>query len=282
MKRLLWVFSVNCFFLLSVFSAEYNIKQFGAVSDTSLLCTKAIQDAIDKCSSDGGGKVVIPAGHYKTGTIILKSHVNLYLEQGAILWGSTNLKDYIKIKPDFVSLRTQDATVQLIYAENASNISISGQGIIDGQGKVFKKLSMNDEGITRPHLLRFITCNYINVEGVFFRNSGCWMQHYLACDYLMIRNVRVLNRNNYNNDALDLDGCRNVTVSDFVSDTDDDGITIKSTSLRISENIVISNCIVSSRCNGIKCGTESSGGFRNIAITNCVVKPSEIAVKQSI
>jgi polygalacturonase len=100
------------------------------------------------------------------------------------------------------------------------------------------------------------------------------MQHYLACDRVQIRGIKVFNRNNYNNDALDLDGCHDVTVSDMLADSDDDAITLKSTSPRLCENIVIHDCIVSSHCNGIKLGTETNGGFRNINISNCMVKPS--------
>jgi polygalacturonase len=101
------------------------------------------------------------------------------------------------------------------------------------------------------------------------------MQHYLACDRVLIRGIKVYNRNNYNNDALDLDGCHDVRVSDLIADSDDDAITLKSTSPRLCENIVIHDCIVSSHCNAIKLGTETNGGFRNISISNCVVKPSE-------
>lgn len=216
----------------------------------------------------------MPAGAYKTGTIILKSNVELHLEHGATLLGSTSLADYKQLKPDYLSLRTQRETIQLIYAFRANNISITGSGTIDGQGRGFKKLSTNDEGITRPHLLRFICCERVTVDGISLRNSGCWMQHYLACDDVRISGIRVFNRNNYNNDALDLDGCHNVVVSGMISDSDDDGITLKSTSPRLCENISISNCVVSSHCNAIKLGTETNGGFRNINIHNIVVKPS--------
>lgn len=263
-----------CVFSLNAMSKSYVITDFGAIADTSRLSTVAIQKAIDKCNLNGGGKVIIPAGNFKTGTIILKSNVILYLENGAVLYGSQNLNDYKKLKPDYVSLRTQTATIQLIYAENATNIGIVGYGEINGQGKGFKKLTETDEGITRPHLIRFITCSNIYLENINLKNSGCWMQHYLACEKMRINNVRVFNRNNYNNDALDLDGCRDVTVSNFISDSDDDGITLKSTSPKPCENITITNCIVSSRCNAIKMGTESNGGFKNISISNCVIKPS--------
>ena len=81
-------------FAISAAAADYNILDHGAVSDTTVLSTKAIQQAIDECSKGGGGRVVVPAGNFKTGTIILKSNVNLHLEQGATLYGSTRLEDY--------------------------------------------------------------------------------------------------------------------------------------------------------------------------------------------
>ena len=267
-----------CFSSWNLQAKNYIITDFGAKPDTSSLSTAAIQKAINTCNSNGGGQVIVPAGHFKTGSIILKSNVNLHLESGAILYGSRDLKDYIKLKPKYISLRTQTATIQLIYAENAANVGITGFGEIDGQGSGFKKLSWNDEGITRPHLLRFITCTNVNIENISLKNSGCWMQHFLACEKVRIHGEKVFNRNNFNNDGLDLDGCRNVTVSDFISDSDDDGITLKSTSPKPCENITITNCVVSSRCNAIKMGTESNGGFKNISISNCVVKPSAVDV----
>jgi len=253
---------------------DYNIVDFGAKNDTTVLSTTAIQQAIDQCSAKGGGRVVVPAGGYTTGTLVLRSHVDLHLETGATLYGSTRLDDYRPLTTSYVSLRTWGPTVQLIFADGVEDVSISGRGTIDGRGASFKKLSWNDEGITRPHLLRFVQSRDISITDVTLRNSGCWMQHYLACDRVQIRGIKVFNRNNYNNDALDLDGCHDVTVSDVIADSDDDGITLKSTSPRLCENIVIQNCIVSSHCNAIKLGTETNGGFRNINISNCVVKPS--------
>ena len=272
------------FFLLSTFltfmvvpseAADYNILNYGAQSDTTKLSTAAIQQAIDDCSKAGGGRVVVPAGIYKIGTIILKSDVHLYLEQGATLYGSTDLKDYLPMKSDYVSLRTHTTTIQLIYADKVKNVVISGFGTIDGRGRAFKKLSWNDEGITRPHLLRFIQSEDIIVKDITLKNSGCWMQHYLACNRLRIDGIKVFNRNNYNNDALDIDGCHDVIVKGMMADSDDDGITLKSTSPRLCENVRISDCVVSSHCNAVKLGTETNGGFRNINISGIVVKPSE-------
>ena len=260
--------------VLNAKAADFNILDYGAKSDTTQLSTSALQQAIDDCSKAGGGRVVVPAGQYKIGTVVLKSHVHLYLEQGATLYGSTNLDDYLPMKSDFVSLRTHTTTIQLIYADKVSHVVISGQGTIDGRGRAFKKLSWNDEGITRPHLLRFIQSEDITVKDITLRNSGCWMQHYLACDRLNIDGIKVFNRNNYNNDALDIDGCHDVIVRGVMADSDDDGITLKSTSPRLCENVRISDCLVSSHCNAVKLGTETNGGFRNINISGIVVKPS--------
>ena len=260
--------------VLNAKAADFNIRDYGAKSDTTQLSTSALQQAIDDCSKAGGGRVVVPAGQYKIGTVVLKSHVHLYLEQGATLYGSTNLDDYLPMKSDFVSLRTHTTTIQLIYADKVSHVVISGQGTIDGRGRAFKKLSWNDEGITRPHLLRFIQSEDITVKDITLRNSGCWMQHYLACDRLNIDGIKVFNRNNYNNDALDIDGCHDVIIRGLMADSDDDGITLKSTSPRLCENVRISDCLVSSHCNAVKLGTETNGGFRNINISGIVVKPS--------
>lgn len=266
--------------IMDAAAADYNITAYGAVNDTTRLSTAAVQRAIDECSQAGGGRVVVPTGGYKIGTIVLKSNVNLHLEHGATLYGSTDLADYRPMKSDYVSLRTQTETIQLVYADNADNVVIDGYGTIDGRGRSFKKLSWNDEGITRPHLLRFIQSRDVTVKDITLRNSGCWMQHYLACDRVRIDGIKVKNRNNYNNDALDIDGCHDVVVTGMIADSDDDAITLKSTSPRMCENVTITGCVVSSHCNAIKLGTETNGGFRNINISGICVKPSEDQTSQ--
>lgn len=274
MKKITLISLFCCIGLFVANGADYNIKKFGAVSDTTKYSTKAIQRAIDVCSEAGGGRVVVPAGNYKIGSIVLKSNVNLHLELGATLYGSTNIKDYTPFGTDFKSLRTQGTTVQLIYGDKVENVVIDGYGTIDGRGRNFKVTRGKDEGITRPHLLRFVQSKNIVVRDIAMQNSGCWMQHYLACDHVRIEGITIFNRNTFNNDGLDLDGCHDVIVSNCFVDSDDDGIVLKSTSPRLCENITISNCVISSHCNAVKMGTETTGGFRNININNIVVMPS--------
>ena len=255
-------------------SQNYHILEMGAKNNGRTLNTTVIQKAIDSCSAAGGGTIFFPAGYYLTGSLQLKSNITLYLDQGATLLGSTHLEDYRSIKPDYLALRTAEATRQLIFAEGQENMAIVGKGTLDGQGEAFEKQGSNDEGIRRPHLLQMINCKDIKIEGVTFKNSGAWMQHYLACDRVQIKGIKIYNHSNYNNDGIDIDGCHDVTISDCIIDSDDDGIVLKSTSPRSCENVVISNCVVSSHTNALKMGTETTGGFQSISISNITISPS--------
>lgn len=271
------------FIVPNLYSAEngvFNIVKYGAVDDGKFLNTNIIQRAIDECSIIGG-KVVIPPGKFLTGSLNLKSNVTIELLKGAILLGSTNLTDYEEHIPVLKSYNDVFLRHSLFYAERVENISIIGEGIIDGQGAAFVRNTKEkpERYMNRPFIIRFVECKNVNIEGIQMRNSAMWMQQYLACEYLTIRGIKVYNHANYNNDMIDIDGCKNVIISDCFGDTDDDGITLKSTSERITENVTITNCIISSHCNAIKLGTESIGGFKNITISNIVVKPSESKTK---
>ncbi len=158
---------------LSVSARNFDITEYGAVSDTTCLSTMALQNAIDACSNSGGGRVVVPTGNYKIGSIRLKSNVHLYLEEGATLYGSTDIKDYVPFTSSYISLRTGIPTIQLIYADSVENVSISGFGTIDGRGKAFPKLSWDDAVLTRSQLLLIIRGKDITVGCITLKNSGC-------------------------------------------------------------------------------------------------------------
>jgi len=254
----------------------FNVFSFGASGKGVTLDTEAIQSAIDACTEAGGGTVVFPAGTYLSGTLMLREHVNLHLEEGATLLGSINLEDYPEIKSQ-VPHYYQDVVLRsLIFGENLSHVSITGKGTIDGQGAAFvvRTSKKPDRYLDRPYIIRMIDCRNVLVQDINMRNSAMWMQHYLACENLTVSGIKVYNHANQNNDMIDIDGCRNVIISDCYGDTDDDALTFKSTSEHPCENITVTNCVLSSHCNAIKCGTESTGGFKNIAISNCIIKPS--------
>ena len=258
-------------------SSGYSVTRFGALGDGENLDTEAIQSAIDACAESGGGTVNFPTGRYLSGTLMMKDHVNLHLQEGATLLGSTNPEDYPEIKTRIRSYYDEIVLKSLIFGEDLSYVSITGKGTIDGQGEAFVVSTKKkpDRYLNRPHIIRMIACNNVQVKDINMRNSAMWMQHYLACENLTITGIKVYNHANQNNDMIDIDGCRNVIISDCYGDTDDDALTFKSTSEHACENITVTNCILSSHCNAIKCGTESTGGFKNFTISNCVIKPSD-------
>lgn len=265
--------------LLTSISAwgQYNILDYGADRSGAMISTNAINSAIEQCAAAGGGTVVIPSGKFLTGTVMLKDNVELHLQMGAVLLASINRDDFPRQpQPVYRSLKDKGGWFALIFAEGARNIAITGRGMIDGNGAQQQPdpALFGGDLDGRPRNILFISCKNVRVEGITMRNSGMWNQHYLDCEDVLIDRIEVYNHANRNNDGIDIDGCRRVVVSNSVFDSDDDGITLKSTGPAPTEDVVITNCVVSSFCNAIKAGTESSGGFRNISISNCVVKPS--------
>ncbi len=245
----------------------FNIGDYGATGSGKQLDTQAIQRAVDEAGRRGGGVVYFPPGTYLSGTIFLKDNVTLHLESGATLLASTRRDDYPELAPDFRSFTDQTLQISLIYGENLRNVSITGGGVIDGQGAAYPEERYEE----RPYLLKFVSCRNVLVSGLTLRNAPTWVQHYLACDFLTIRGLRVISQVNWNNDMMDIDGCSNVHISDCYGDTGDDAITLKSTSGRICENVTITNCILYCSSHAIKFGTESNGGFKNITVSNIVI-----------
>jgi polygalacturonase len=253
----------------------YDIRHSGAIGDGNTDNTLFIQKAIDSCAVTGG-KVYFPNGVYLSGTLVLKSNVTLHISAGATLLGQPNTKFYPYQNSGIRFYGEDWAKQALIFCQGQKNVAIEGQGEIDGQGAAYVTTTLKkpDRYRDRPYLLWFAGCENVSVTGVRLQNSAFWMQHYLGCKYLRIDGIKIWNHSNKNNDMMDIDGCSYVTISNIIGDSDDDGITIKSTSPLVSEHITITNCILSSHCSAIKFGTESVGGFRNIAISNCVIKPS--------
>lgn len=256
-----------------------NVKTFGAKGNGTTLDTKAIQKAVDHCTAQGGGTVWFPAGRYLTTTVFLKDNVTLDIPAGTTILGATDISLYPVLTPKIPYYSNDNIHFALFYAEGNQNISLRGNGIIDGQGAAFKDTSpaFPKNYNARPFVFWFVQVKGLTVKELHLRNSGFWMQHYLNCEEVLIDGIEVFNHSNKNNDMMDIDGCKNVRIVNCLGDSDDDGITLKSMNQYPVENVVISNCILSSHCNAIKCGTESSGGFKNIAITNCVVRPSIVS-----
>jgi len=251
--------------------SSFRIPDYGAVGDGRTLCTAAIQKAIDAAARAGGGTVVIPPGTWLSGTITLKSRVILHLQRGSTLLGSPNVAHYPERIPALRSYTDKYTCRSLIYAEDCEHMALTGDGTIDGNGGAFPKKKEPEFYKLRPFLLRAINCRDVRVENIHLRNSAMWMQHYLGCQRVRLRGLTVFNHCNYNNDGIDIDGCRDVSISECMIDADDDGLCLKSTLPRPTENVTITNCVLRSHCTALKMGTESNGGFRNITISNCTI-----------
>jgi polygalacturonase len=258
----------------SVFGAEnvYDVRDYGAKPDGKTLSTKSIQKAIDECAKQGGGTVYFPPGTFLSGTIYMKSNVTLRLDTGSTLLGSTNLKDYPPTVQAFRSYTDSYTDKSLIYGEKLQRIAITGNGTIDGQGRAFKGPYK-----VRPYMIRIIQCQNVLVKDVTIQNSPMWVQHYLACDDVLIDRITVRSHVNGNNDGIDIDSCHRVIISNCNVDSQDDAIVLKSTSARSCRNVTVSNCVLRSTCNALKMGTESNGGFQNIVITGCSIYDTHLA-----
>lgn len=240
-----------------------------------ILATKAIQKAIDAATRQGGGTVLLGNGDYVSGTIQLRSNVTLMIDENARLLGSVNINDYEEhiAKRKTVMDTHMGMNQSLIFAEECENIAICGKGIIDGRGT--KENFPGDETVCetpgRPFLMRIIDCKNVSIEDISLKDAACWMQNYLNCENMLLKNIHVENQANYNNDGIDVDGCRNVLIRDCFVSSGDDAMCFKGASQKSTENVLIENCVFLSSCNAIKIGTDTQGDFRNIYIRDCKI-----------
>ncbi len=270
---------------LSVPSSVYDIKQYGAVDDGVTVNTYAIANAIDDCSKAGGGTVYIPAGTFLTGTIILKSNVHLYLEAGAVLKFSNNVKEFPVVISRWEGVK-QEVYASCIFAENAENISVTGFGLIDGGGEYWWNLFRREENLyPRPKLISFDDCKHILISGVKMVDSPSWTVHPLRCDDVTITRITIVNPSNSpNTDGINPESCSNVRISDCHIDVGDDCIAIKAgteeTEEKIScENIVITNCTMIHGHGAIVLGSEMSGDIRNVTVSNCIFEGTDRGIR---
>lgn len=266
------------FFSFIVFHStakNINILDYGAIADGKTLNTKAVQKAIDDCSISGGGTVTVPTGQFLIGTIYLKNDVNLNLETGAVLLGSTKIEDY-------------DPQI-LIRALQVKNISITGNGTIDGQGHTFwipadKSKIPYDRAPEWIHpeksprnLVKLEGCTNVNILNVHLKGAESWTLHLLGCDEVLVNGITIRNPlQGPNTDGIDIQACSNVRIANCDIYTRDDAICLKNRDPRyihkVCENITVTNCILTSVCNSFKIGTESQGDFKNIVFSNSVIK----------
>ena len=255
-------------------------------TDGKTLCTQQLQQAIDAIYKKGGGRLVLTKGTYLTGGLMLHSGVELYLEEGATLLGSTNPYDYQPISVAQTNdTRNDNASMALLMADGAENISITGSGTIDGQGQ---QLALNIDSLhhtgecidpnynqrrqrpsetARPKLLFLYGCKNVQIEGVKLRSSANWGLSLHLCNQVNLQRLDIENRAYWNNDGIDLTDCQHVLVADCKINSADDGVCLKSYHAE-SEcyDVEIARCDICSSASAVKFGTASWGGFRKVYV----------------
>lgn len=235
--------------------------------------TGKLQQAIDCASAQGGGTVLLEKGDYVTGSIVMKDNVRLMVARGARLLASTDLADF----PEHICRRVtvQDTHMgmnqALIFAEGCSNIALQGEGEIDGRGTPDNFHGDETQHGTpgRPFLIRMVDCKGVHICGITLRNAACWMENYFNCEDVLLEDVTVRNQANYNNDGIDIDGCRNVIIRRCDVISGDDALCFKGASEMPTERVLVEDCSLYSACNALKVGTDTQGDFRQVLVRNC-------------
>ena len=247
---------------------------YGARGDGKTKDTSAIQHAIDSCSAQAGGTVLLSAGTYLSAPIELKSNVTLHLDKGATLLGSPDHADY-PARTEFRAPGQQS----LISAHGATHIAITGEGTVDGNGASWWTMAraIKDTGIlgsehTRPRLVVLEHCQHVLLEGVTFQNSPMWQIVPYYSDDVVIRNVRILAPPHApNTDAIDPFSSTHVLIDHVFADVGDDDIAIKSGMIGSpgpdapSRYITIRNCTFL-HGHGVSVGSELAGGAQDILV----------------
>ena len=259
----------------SIGEAFFNVVAYGAVGDGATNSTKAINSAIDAAASAGGGTVLVPAGRFLSGSIVLKSNVTLHVEPGATILGSNDEKDFPEVEGWWSNN---------IHADGALNIAITGGGTIDGRGQYWwARIKRGEKRINRPNLVGMRNCRGVLIRDVKLINSPMWTVRPIFCTNVTVDRVSICNpADSPNTDGINPDSCSNVHISNCHIDVGDDCVTIKSgTQLepdrrgRPCENITVTNCTMIHGHGGVVIGSETTGGIKNIVISNCVFQDTD-------
>ena len=300
-----------------VFSKRvFNIKNYGAIEGGTVKNTEAIKKTIEAAEKAGGGKVVIPEGKWLTGPIHLDNNINLYVSKGAELLFSQDFKDYLPVvfsRHEGIECYKYSA---FIYANGKKNIAVTGEGILNGQGKpwwghkdeqknggvMLREMAKNNvpvkerifdgshNDLLRPAFFQPMNCKNVLVEGVTFMYGAFWTITPTLCENVIVRKVKIVTYGDYghtpNGDGVDPSSCKNVLIEYCDMSTGDDCIAIKSgrdeDGLRVNkptENLVARYNFFRMGHGGIVIGSETSGGIKNIYGYKCYCNGTDRALR---
>ena len=284
-----------------------DIRDHGAVEGGELKNTVAFAAAIEACAKAGGGRVLVPAGRWLTGPIHLRSHINLYLAEGAEIIFSDRPEDYLPV------VLVRGGGIELynyspfIYAKDCEDVAITGPGKLNGNAEAWrawqkretkgifslapkgvpveKRIFGTPEAAIRPNFVVFWNCRNVLMEGFTIGGGANWTIHPVYCENIIIRRVHVLTEGP-NNDGIDPDSCRNVLIEHCVFDTGDDCVVLKSgyneDGWRVAkpmENLVMRWCSSRRGHGGLVIGSEMSGDVRNVYVHDCEFTGTDRAVR---
>ena len=265
---------------------SYNILTFGAKGDGVTDDAAAIQTAINRCSAEGGGVVLLPRNHvYMSGPVELKSNVELRLEATATL--KANPDESIYKLSAFGENRGEG--MLWLWAKDAENISITGKGTIHGNGIAFMGAELEDSYELkpladqtfdpRPHVLTLTNVQNLTIRDVTIKEGAYWTVHLIGCNEAVIDGINLLNNLKIRNgDGIDLDHSKNVRIANCHITSGDDCICLKNRrefeQYGSCHDIVVTNCVMSSRSCAVKIGSENMDSIYNVVFDNCIITGS--------
>ena len=277
---LLWLVS------LSYAQTVYDVTAVGAVGDGKTDDALAIQCAIDRCSAEGGGRVLFPRNHtFLAGPIELKSNVELHLEATATL--KANPDESIYQLSAFGENRGEG--MLWLYANGAENLSITGKGTIHGNGIAFMGAELEDSYELkpladqtfdpRPHVLTLTAVKNLTIRDVTIKEGAYWTVHLIGCNEAVIDGINLLNNLKIRNgDGIDIDHSKNVRIANCHITSGDDCICLKNRrefeQYGSCHDITVTNCVMSSRSCAIKIGSENMDSIYNVVFDNCIITGS--------
>lgn len=265
-------------------AADFNVTGYGAKGNGVTDDAKAIQRAIDACSASGGGSVIIPSGKtFMAGPLHLKSNVDLHLQPNSVLLA--NPDEAVYTESAFRENRGEG--MMWISGKDIHNVSITGQGRIDGNGVAFMGQELDDsyelKPVTdfdpRPHILTLVNASNVKINGVTIANSAYWTVHLVGCYDVAISDISLLNNLKIRNgDGIDIDHSRKVRISNCFIESGDDCICLKNRrefeEYGPCEDVVVTNCIMTSRSCAVKIGSENMDAIHRVLFDNCIITKS--------
>lgn len=277
--------------------------------DSSRLITAQINQSIAELSAQGGGRLVIPTGKWKSGRIVLKSNVNLHFEDGAIVQFSTDVKDYQPAVFNRVESLEVMSLGACIYAFEQDNIAITGNGLLIGpyggeikersylepiESLVDLNLPANQrihdgsktEWIFPPKFIAPTSCTNVYIEDISLENTAFWNIVPTYCNGVIIRGVTVNSVGIPRGDGIDVESSRNVLIEYSTLSTGDDCFTMKAgrgeDGLKVgkpTENVIVRYCLARTGHGGITCGSETAGIIRNLYVHDCVFDGTGVGIR---